>query len=68
MDRYKYRGYPCSIQSEDKLWCVVGEDIISNSAGVLEWCYDQKDAEQVKAIMAATNNFRQLEAIPYSKF
>lgn len=43
---YCYRGLPCNIQSDELLWSVSGQDKRGGS-GVLEWCYDQLDAEHV---------------------
>lgn len=68
MRKYQARNYPCNIQSDDKLWCIVGTDNVANAGGILEWCYDQKDAEQLLKLMQATNEFSELEAIPYSEF
>jgi hypothetical protein len=50
---YIYRSYPCSITSDDKLWLVCGEDARGGS-GVLEWCYDAKDAH---AVLEQMNRF-----------
>jgi hypothetical protein len=58
MRKYKYRGYyPCSIQPDDRLWCITGKDSVTGAAGVLEWAYDQKDAEQRLAVMQASGEF-----------
>lgn len=44
--QYVYRNLPCSIVSDDKLWCVSGSDAQGGS-GVLEWCYDESDAQDI---------------------
>lgn len=44
---YKYRNLPCNIQPDDKLWCVSGADLTTGASGVLEWCYNQGDADSV---------------------
>ncbi len=43
---YIYRNLPCSIVTDDKLWCVSGSDVRGGS-GVLEWCYDEDDARYI---------------------
>lgn len=48
---YKFRGLPCSIQPDEKLWCVTGYVKHGGGSGVLEWCYDEEDAKQVMAKM-----------------
>ena len=45
------RGLPCSILPDDRLWCVVGGELDGKGGGILEWCYDQRDAEAVAATM-----------------
>lgn len=42
---YRFRGLPCNIVNENIIWCVSGE--YGNGAGVLEWCYDRADAEEL---------------------
>ena len=66
MRKYQARNYPCTIQSDDKLWCITGRDIVTNSGGILEWCYDQKDAEQLLEKMQASNEFNYLVASKYN--
>jgi hypothetical protein len=68
MRKYKYRNYPCNIQPDDRLWCVLGEDTVSRAGGVLEWAYDQQDANSVLAVMKASGEFNNLTAEPYSAF
>jgi hypothetical protein len=62
MRKYKYRGYPCSIQPDDRLWCISGNDRVTGAGGVLEWAYDQRDAEQLLAVMQASGEFSELIA------
>lgn len=40
---YKYRNLPCTAGD----WCVTGQDSSGGhySGGILEWCYDRKDAK-----------------------
>jgi hypothetical protein len=45
--RYTYRGLPCTIAPDDKLWYVGGQDLQDGGGGLLEWCYDEADAQQV---------------------
>ena len=47
---YVYRGRPCSIVPDDELWCIVGQDV-AGCSGVLEWCYDETDAQELLAQM-----------------
>lgn len=47
---YVYRGLPCSIVEDERLWCVSGEDVRGGS-GVLEWCYDEADALEILTSM-----------------
>lgn len=49
--KYRYRGRPCSILPDDKLWCVSGRDLINGGGGVLEWCYDGEDAKHQMMVM-----------------
>lgn len=63
--QYKYRNYPCSIVSDDKLWYVEGIDACGGS-GVLEWCYDEEDAKVILAKMKQYPQFSQLAACPFS--
>lgn len=56
---YEYRGLPCSCSETP--WMVSGVDIASG-AGVLEWCVDQKDAEDRFALMSKhPNRFRHMK-------
>lgn len=47
---YVYRNLPCSIVPHEELWCVSGADV-RGGAGVLEWCYDEADANGILADM-----------------
>lgn len=66
MRKYRYRNYSCNIQPDDKLWCISGEDLVSGSEGVLEWAYDEKDANSVKELMLSSGEFNNLTAMSYS--
>lgn len=55
--RYKYRNLPCTAGE----WYVSGEDDYTFSGGVLEWCYDQKDAEERMIIMGQYSQFTNLK-------
>lgn len=65
--KYRYRNFPCTITSDEKLWCVSGRDIIDNSAGILEWCFDAMDAKEVFLLMQASGDFKDLEYNKYKK-
>lgn len=41
--KYVYRNFPCNIRPDSLLWCVSGKDN-EGDAGILEWCYDERDA------------------------
>ena len=56
--KYKYRNNPCDIAEHP--WCVQGEDKITSSAGVLEWCWDENDAKQMMEKMLQTDEFADL--------
>ncbi len=45
------RGLPCTILPDDELWCVCGSysDGEISGGGVLDWCYDKEDGEQLLA-------------------
>jgi hypothetical protein len=51
--QYRYRNLPCTIGTDENLWCVSGQDV-HGGCGVLEWCYDEKDAN---AVLAEMNRF-----------
>lgn len=40
---YLFLHRPCSITTDDQLWCVAGQT--PNGGGILCWCYDRDDAE-----------------------
>lgn len=50
MQKYKFRNLSCSIRSDDKLWCVSGQ-CEGFGSGVLEWCYDDDDANHRRSLM-----------------
>lgn len=53
---YKYRSLPCTAGE----WSVCGFDSLRNGGGVLEWCFDQKDAEERIQMMKAYPQFQDL--------
>lgn len=53
---YEYRSLPCTAGD----WSVCGFDSLLNGGGVLEWCFDQKDAEERIKIMRAYPQFQDL--------
>ena len=62
---YCYRNLPCSIAPDDELWAVSGEDQ-QGGGGVLEWCFDQADAEGVLQEMKRHSaRFKNLKAQPW---
>lgn len=60
--QYTYRNLPCTVGP----WCVTGSDSVRHGAGVLEWCYDQDDAFQRRAIMADYSQFSNLKVERFS--
>lgn len=59
---YEYRGLPCSIVPDEYLWTVNGIDC-RGGAGVLEWCFDQADAEhRLELMQKDASRFTQLSA------
>ena len=56
MRTYKYRNHSCVGHP----WAVQGEDKITGGAGVLEWCWDERDAEQMMEKMLSTGEFADL--------
>lgn len=64
---YRYRGLPCSIAPDHLLWTVAGCDKRGGS-GVLEWCFDEADAQAVLSEMRRfPHRFSGLVAEPFSK-
>lgn len=60
---YEYRGLPCSIAPDEQLWCISGVDKLDNSGGILEWCYDEEDAnERLQMMSRYPERFTGLEA------
>ena len=61
---YRFRNLPCTIRPGGTVWCVSGayED---GTSGILEWCYDQDDAEYQKAKMDLHGGFSHLRTHPY---
>lgn len=51
---YKYRGCPCNINNGNP-WAISGiyynVEEQTREGGVLEWCYDRKDAERMLEYM-----------------
>ena len=66
-ESYRYRDLPCSIRPDNELWYVAGTDHHPKTAGggVLEWCYDQNDAEHRLAIMQQYDQFSNLRVGPF---
>ena len=58
--QYKYRSLPCTAGEWSAEWSVCGFDSLRNGGGVLEWCFDQKDAEERIQMMKAYPQFQDL--------
>lgn len=58
---YKFRGLPCNIQPDENLWCVCG-GMKGGGGGVLEWCYDEQDANDILKEMQKYSYFVGLHA------
>ena len=69
---YKMRNLPCRDASGYEMpWSVCGEmrityedGTIVTGAGVLEWCWDHEDAQQVLEKMSADPSFSNLSIQP----
>ena len=63
---YRYRGLPCSIAEDERLWCINGGDRLNGGGGVLEWCYDADDAKcRLERMREHPYQFRDLSATSY---
>ena len=58
--KYKYRNLPCNI-SNWQPWSVAGHDTILGGGGVLEWCYDEADAQDRFQKMSLFAQFKNLK-------
>lgn len=69
-DPYKYRNLPCSENGVDYTWYVAGADSSKGmvGAGVLEWCYDQQDAEDRIGKMREHTQFDFLAVKQWDKY
>lgn len=58
--RYQYRNLPCNVS--DPCWFVQGDfrDPSGYGSGILEWCYDEQDAQNRLAIMQTYPEFSRL--------
>lgn len=66
---YKYRNMGCDIAPDEELWCVTGSDTgPGRGTGVLEWCYDEKDAKEILAVMQLDPRFEGLSAVAFNEF
>lgn len=59
-----YMSRPCSITTDDRLWCIAGVNKLGGS-GVLAWCYDQADANTVYNEFFACGMFEKLSMYKY---
>jgi hypothetical protein len=61
---YKLRNLPCNIVDDDHLWAVSGgfDDGRERSGGVLEWCYDEEDANNILSMMQLDPRYSDLRA------
>ena len=63
--RYQYRGLPCTQVRNGNYfpmeYCVTGEDS-EGGCGVLEWCYNKEDAENMVIVMKRYPEFKNLSA------
>jgi hypothetical protein len=63
---YKFRNTPVNwaqADAEGKRWCVTGVHNAPSgqAAGVLEWCHDERDAQQMLAKMQRFPEFTDLK-------
>jgi len=60
---YVFRNLGCNIAPENKLWCVTGcNNRPDGGVGVLEWCYDEKDANKLLSRMQLDPTLTDLKA------
>jgi len=58
---YQYRCLPL----RGMTWCITGEDTLGGT-GVLEWCADEKDAQEIlKQMRRFPRQFKNLHASPW---
>lgn len=73
MARWKFRGLPMNLVPysstyetpiPDPLWCISGTYVGEGcrEGGVLEWCYDEEDANELLAEMKKDPRFSELTA------
>lgn len=60
---YTFRSLPCNIVPENEVWCVTG--FHEGGGGVLEWCYNEDDANERLKLMSFDKRFNELKAQPY---
>jgi hypothetical protein len=63
-ERYPQLARPCTITTDDKLWCVTGH--APDAGGVLAWCYDADDAARIKEIVQDSGLFSCVESKKYN--
>jgi len=66
---YVPRDLPCNIVPDDRLWVVSGSRTNLAGvleAGVLEWCLDEKDANDILARMQQDPKYSDLESFSYA--
>ena len=62
---YVFRGLPINIQPENSLWFVAGGYSDHSGGGILEWCYDEGDANNILEEMKKDSRFSNLSAGKY---
>ncbi len=68
---YKFRNLPCTILPASKIWAIGGTyypdypEKKSSESGILEWCYDEKDATSLLIEMNLDAGFSNLQAFKY---
>jgi hypothetical protein len=62
--RYRYRNLSI-VDVGSQAWAVIGFDKISNGSGVLEWCYNEKDARETFDLMRQSGEFLNLKYCLY---
>lgn len=62
MYEYRFRNLPCRDPRTGKSyhWCVIGEYSDGSGGGILEWCYSQKDANDIASDMGKDSRFTNL--------
>lgn len=66
---YQFRNLPCRVNGKQMPWIVGGICNFSATeigAGILEWCYDQNDANTLANLMRQDSRFKEIKVREYN--